>query len=207
MEEGYPGNLKTKVSYYLNDFNELIIDYFATTDKPTVVNLTNHSYFNLNGCTSDILNHILTIHSKEITAINNEMIPNGKLVDIAGNAFDFNKQKQIGEDISKVAGGYDHNFVLNKPLNSMGLAARVIEPVSGRVMETYTTEPGVQLYTANFLDGTIIGKKGICYKKHFALCLEAQHYPDSPNHNNFQSTVLRPGKEYRQTTIYKFGIE
>jgi aldose 1-epimerase len=207
MEEGYPGNLKTEVTYLLNDINELSINYRATTDKPTVLNLTNHSYFNLNSCSTPILNHILFLNSEKITEVNNETIPTGKIVNIIGTAFDFTKPKSIGNDINKISSGYDHNYVINKPPEQMKIAAKVIEPDSGRTMEIHTTAPGVQFYTANYLDGTIKGKNGITYQKHFAFCLEAQNFPDAPNHENFPTPVLRPGQEYSQTTIYKFNIE
>jgi aldose 1-epimerase len=206
-EEGYPGNLNIKVSYILNNNNELKILYEAKTDKTTIVNLTHHSYFNLRGeDNEDILNHELMINADRITAIDKTLIPTGELLQVKGTAFDFTSAKTIGSRIKEIDGGYDHNYILNKSGNELSLAARVYEPISGRIMEVFTTEPAMQFYSGNFLDGSLKGKSGNYYKKHQGFCLEAQHYPDSPNHPEFPSTVLNPGETYNQLTIYKFSV-
>jgi aldose 1-epimerase len=209
-EEGYPGNLSAKVTYTLTNDNELKIHYEAETDKPTPVNLTHHSYFNLEGAGSgDILGHVLTLHADRYTPVDRGLIPTGELKPVKDTPMDFTAPGAIGERIAKVTGGYDHNYVLNnwdpsQPL--LRLAARVEGPTSGRVMEVWTTEPGVQFYSGNFLDGTITGKKGKTYHKHYGFCLETQHFPDSPNKPGFPSTILHPGKKYIHTTIYKFKV-
>jgi len=195
----------------LNNNNELRINYSASTDQTTIVNLTNHTYWNLaeNG---DILNHIIMINADKFTPVDSTLIPTGEIKSVYGTPFDFRKFRPIGDQINadniqlKYAnGGYDLNWVLNKDEHdSLSLAARVTEPISGRVLEVWTTEPGLQFYSGNFLDGSITGKNGQIYKKHTAFALEAQHFPDSPNHPNFPSVVLKPGQEYKQTTIYKF---
>ena len=214
-EEGFPGNLQVRVIYTLTDSNELKIEYFATTDRKTVLNLTNHSYFNLAGPgAGNILGHLLTIEADKFTPVDAGLIPTGELRDVLGTPFDFRKSLAIGALIDsndeqiKLGGGYDHNFALRRKAgDAISLAARVVEPLTGRVMEVWTTEPGVQFYTGNFLDGTAHGKGGISYAKRSAFCLETQHFPDSPNQSNFPSVVLSPGGRYQTTTIYKFTAQ
>ncbi len=204
-EEGFPGNLTATVIYTLTDDNELKLDYSANTDKPTVVNLTNHSYFNL-GYSSDVLGTVLYLNADRYTPVDSVLVPTGEIAPVKGTPLDFTQPTAIGAHIGeiKAIGGYDHNFVLNGEAGKMRIAARVTEPGSGRVMEVWTTEPGIQFYSSIGLDGSITGKRGVAYKKSGALCLETQHFPDSPNHAAFPATTLRPGDLYRSETIYKF---
>lgn len=204
-EEGFPGNLTSEVVYTLSDDNGLTIDYTATTDKATPINLTNHSYFNLSGgADSTILSHEMMIEADNFVEVDETLIPTGKIVAVKGTAMDFSTPTAIGTDIEKVSGGYDHTYVLNKGEGGLTLAAKVVHPQSGRVMEVFTTQPGVQFYSGNFLNGSAVGKNGKSYIKHAGFCLETQHFPDSPNHPSFPNTILRPGETYRQTTIYRF---
>ncbi len=212
-EEGYPGTLSVRVRYTWTDRNELRVQYFARSDKPTVVNLTNHSYFNLTGDSrKDILGHMLQLEAPQFTPIDYGLIPTGELRKVEGTPFDFRTPVAIGKRIAdsdeqlKLGKGYDHNWVLAGG-TGLKLAARVVEPVTGRVLEIRTTEPGVQFYSGNFLDGASIGKNGSVLAYRTGFCLETQHFPDSPNHANFPSTALRPGQAYQTETTYRFGVE
>ncbi len=212
-EEGYPGNLSVTAVYTVTEDNALKLEFTATTDKDTVCNLTHHSYFNLRG-SGNILDHVVYINADQFTPVDSTLIPTGELRPVAGTPFDFRTPTAIGARISdtnydqiKFANGYDDNWVLNHPPSKLGLAARVSEPTAGRVMEVWTTAPGVQFYTGNFLDGTLTGKGGWVYQFRDGFCFEPQGFPDSPNHPSFPSTGLKPGETYHNTIIYKFSTE
>ncbi len=212
-EEGYPGNLLVTAVYSVTEDNALKVEFTATTDRKTVVNLTHHSYFNLRG-SGDVLGHIVTINADKFTPVDSGLIPTGELRPVAGTPFDFTTPSAIGARIGQtqdeqivLGQGYDHNWVLNKRGSELSLAAKVHEPMTGRTMEVWTTEPATQFYTGNFLDGTLVGKGGWTYQKRNGFCFEPQHYPDSPNHPAFPSTELKPDETYRNTIIYKFGAE
>jgi aldose 1-epimerase len=215
-DQGFPGTLVLTVTYTVTEDNELKLEYAATTDKPTVINFTNHAFFNLKGQgQGDVLDHVLWVNARQFTPTDAAAIPTGELRPVQGTPFDFTTAKPLGRDIDKeneqltFAGGYDHNFVLDKAPGQLSLAARLSEPGSGRVMEVLTTEPGLQVYTANSLTGkgTDIGKGGKAYGPRSAVCLETQHFPDSPNHPEFPTTVLNPGQQYRSTTLYRFSTQ
>jgi len=213
-EEGYPGNLEVTAVYTLTERNALKLEFTARTDRPTVVNLTHHSYFNLGGQGSgDILGHIVYINANQTTPVVKGLIPTGELADVTGTPFDFRQPTSIGARINdpnpvlQYGPGYDHNWVIHKPAGTFGLMARVTEPKSGRVMEVWSDQPGLQFYSGNFLDGTLKGKGGVAYQIHDAFCMEPQHYPDSPNQPNFPTTELDPGQTYHSTIVYKFSTE
>ena len=206
MEEGYPGNLKVSIAYILTNENELKVHYQATTDKATPVNLTHHSYFNLGATQENALGTILTIDAGKYVVVDDDLIPTGELRDVIGSPFDFTAPYSIGERIDQVPGGYDHTFVLNNQ-GKMMKVADAYDPASGRFMEVFTSEPGIQFYSGNFLDGSLTGKGGIVYNKHHGFCLETQHFPDSPNQPDFPNTILQPGETYDYSTIYKFSTK
>jgi aldose 1-epimerase len=214
-EEGFPGNLKIKVTYTLTDANELVIEYEATTDKATVLNVSQHSYFNLAGeGTGDILGHEVMLNADRFTPVDSNLIPTGELSPVKGTPLDFMTPTKVGARIDDnyeqltLAHGYDHNFVVNRKGGAgLALAARVYEPTSGRVLEVSTTQPGIQFYSGNFLDGTVTGKQGHVYKRRYGFCLETQHFPDSPNHPMFPTTTLRPGEAFRSKTVFRFSAK
>ena len=207
-EEGFPGNLHVVVTYSITKDNGLQLEYLATTDKPTPVNLTNHTYFNLSGgADSTNLSQVLQINADRFVAVNEELIPTGVLQAVKGSPMDFSESKKIGIDIGLVKGGYDHNYVLVKKGQGMSYAATAYDRGSGRLLEMYTTEPGVQFYSGNFLDGSLRGKKGQQYVQHAGFCLEAQHFPDSPTQPGFPDCILRPGNTYHQISVYKFSVK
>jgi aldose 1-epimerase len=206
-EEGFPGTLTVELILSLGEDNTLTFTYSAATDKPTPVNLTNHSYFNLSGGKdSTMLNHELTIKANRITVVNDQLLPTGELLPVSGTPFDFSTSKRIGNDLGQVAGGYDHNYILNKNEKELVSAALLYDPSSGRQLELFTTEPGVQFYSGNFLDGTLTHVQGKSYQKHAGLCLEPQHFPDSPNQPTFPNTIVLPGQTYSQISVFKFSV-
>ena len=211
-EEGYPGALSVTVTYTLSDQSEFIVEYLATTDKATVVNLTHHSYFNLDGADEDALGHWLTINADSFTPVDRSLIPTGEIRAVRGTPMDFTRPKTIGADVRSndpqlaIGHGYDHNWVLNRNQDGLSLAASLVGPRSGRVMEILTTEPGIQFYGGGWLDGAIVGKEGRAYGPCWGLCLETQHYPNSPNQVGFPPTVLRPGETYRSRTVHRFSV-
>ncbi len=210
-DQGYPGSLAVRVTYMLTDRDELVVDYFATTDRATPVNLTQHTYFNLAGGRRDVLEHELTINAHQFTPVGATLIPTGVIAPVDGTPFDFRTSTAIGARIDQGdeqlmnGGGYDHNFVLDRRGPGLAHAARVTEPTTGRVLDVYTTEPGLQFYSGNFLDGSITGKSSRAYRHRYGFCLETQHFPDSPNQPDFPSTILQPGGEYRSRTVFAFG--
>jgi aldose 1-epimerase len=206
-DEGYPGNLHLAVCYSLSDNNELEIIFKASTDRATPVNISHHGYFNLSAAGESVLSHELLINASRYTEVNDEFIPTGKLSAVERTPMDFRTMKPVGRDIEMVKGGYDHNYVLDESRGSMKSAAILNHPGNGRMMEVMTTQPGMQLYTGNFLDGTLTGKGGQTYHRHWGLCLETQHFPDSPNQPHFPVTILEPGEGYLHTTVFRFSVD
>lgn len=212
-DQGYPGTVHADVTYTLTDRDELIIDYHATSEKATPINLSQHTYFNLTGAERDVLDHVLTLNADHYTPDDSTLIPTGEIAPVPGTPFDFRQATRIGARIHeaneqlRIAGGYDHNFVLNRASSGLTHAAHMAEPTTGRTLDVYTDQPGVQFYTGNFLDGTIRGKGGRVYAPRYAFCLETQHFPDSPNKPQFPSTILRPGEEFRSRTVFAFGVD
>jgi aldose 1-epimerase len=207
-EEGYPGTFKAVVTYTLNDQNELLLDYEATSDQPTPVNMTNHSYWNLAGG-GTILKHLLTLNADRYTPVDATLIPTGEIPPVKGTPMDFTSPKVIGTDLEKMSGsprGYDHNFVLNRNSTKRELAVRLVEPGSRRALEVWTDQPGIQFYSGNFLDGSVKGKRGDFYQRYTGLCLETQQFPDFVHHPNFPQSILRPGETYRQSTLFRFLV-
>jgi len=204
-EEKYPGTVSAVVSYSLFD-DRIRIDYGATTDTDTIVNLTNHSYFNLKG-EGTILDHELTLNADSFTPVSKDLIPTGEIKAVEGTPMDFRRGKKIGSEIGEITGGYDHNFVLNDRDGSLRSVGRLYEASTGRILEILTTQPGMQFYSGNFLDGSLVGKNGMIFHKYTGLCLEPQHFPDAPNHPTFPSTVLHAGEEYKQTTVFRFSTD
>jgi len=208
LEEGYPGNLEVRHRITIGPGNQIVLDTEARTDRPTILNLTNHSYFNLSGFRKNIYDHQVMIHARTITEAGEGLIPTGKFLDVRGTPFDFTRHTPIGKNIDRIPPGYDHNFVVNrKEENEPVPVAEVYDPLSGRVLKVISTQPGVQFYTGNFLDGSLKGKGGVIYGKHSAFCLETQHFPDSPHHPHFPSTVLREGELFKHSTIFAFSVK
>ena len=207
MEEGYPGNMIVQVNFVLNNDNELQIHYTATTDKPTVVNLTNHAYFNLTACKEDVRAHQVRIYADAYTPVDDEKIPTGEIAPVDGTPFDLRQWTTINDRLTDLPNGYDHNFCVKGTPGNAVLAAELYDPASGRLLQTYTTEPGVQFYNASHFNGRRTNPQGVAYTPFMGACFEAQHYPDSPNKPNFPSTSLRPGETYAQLTIYKVGVK
>ncbi len=206
-EAGYPGTVNAKVRYSLNNANELRIIYAATSDKPTIINMTNHAYFNLNGAQSSIDDHMVQVNAQYYTDADETAMPNGQILSVSGTPLNLLQPTRIGDRLDQVGNGFDHNYVIDKELGTLGLAAVVTEPGSGRKMEVLTTQPGVQLYTANWGDRVQNGRDGMSYKAHYGLCLETQHFPAAANYPHFPSTVLRPDEEYEEQVIFRFSVE
>ncbi|NND08201.1 MAG: galactose mutarotase [Saprospiraceae bacterium] len=204
---GFPGNVEARVRYTLNNRNELGIKYMATTDAPTHVNMTNHAYFNLSGAKENIYNHQITIHADYYTDADDTAMPNGQILQVEGTPLDLREPTKIGERIGKVGSGFDHNYVINKEPDVLSKAAEVFHPESGRMMKVFTTQPGVQFYSANWKDRAYIGKGGAKYGHHYGIALETQHFPASANYPHFPSTVLRPGEKYEETVVFEFSVE